>query len=65
MSATTTGLHHNSQYTVLDDARPLVLFCVSHFVQRVKKALLLSYNVESGKAKVTEEDRREIRCKLR
>jgi hypothetical protein len=33
-------------------------------LQRIKKALLLSYQVNSGKAKVTEEDRREIRCKL-
>ena len=29
--------------------------------QRIKKALLLSYNVESGKAKVTESDRRDIK----
>ena len=34
------------------------------WLQRVKKALLLSYNVHSGKAKVTEEDRKEIRRKL-
>ena len=33
-------------------------------LQRIKKALLLSYNVSSGKAKVTEEDRKEIRCEL-
>ena len=32
-------------------------------LQRIKKALLLTYKVNSGKAKVTEEDRREIRCR--
>ena len=32
-------------------------------LQRIKKALLLTYKVNSGNAKVTEEDRREIRCR--
>lgn len=32
-------------------------------LQRIKKALLLSYHVDCGKAKVTEVDRKEIRSK--
>ena len=40
-----------------------IIWCVFIIIiQRIKKALLLSYNVSSGNAQVTEEDRREIRC---